>query len=79
LVPNSSQNCTPKYYTKLARLPSGQSDTKGRKTKKLKEKVLNSFAKSLSSGQTWQHRKENKEFKKPRQGEKPVTQNLCKE
>jgi hypothetical protein len=48
LVPNSSQNCSPKYYTKLARLPSGQSQTKGRKTKKLKRKGAQFFCKVSS-------------------------------
>jgi hypothetical protein len=33
------------FYTKLARLPSGQSQTKGRKTKKLKRKGAQFFCK----------------------------------
>jgi hypothetical protein len=48
LVPNSSQNCTPKYCTKLARLPARQSQTKGRKTKKLKRKGAQFFCKVSS-------------------------------
>jgi len=74
LIPNSSQNCT-----KLARLPLDRAKQKEEKQRNWKEEVLNFFAKSLPSGQTQQHRKKNKEFKKPRQGEKPVTPNLCKE
>jgi hypothetical protein len=36
--------------------------------------VLNFFAKSLPSGQTQQHKKKNKEVKKPRQEEKQGVQ-----